>query len=93
MTAKFIKTKNRMVDSSIWGLGSCYLLMGMEFELEMQKFWKLIVAMVTQKYECIKGYSTIHLKIFKIVKFMLYIYSISTLKIHKVSFILFHFVC
>ena len=49
MTDKFIETKSRMMDSGIWGLGNCYLLMSMDFELEMQKFWKLIVVMVTQK--------------------------------------------
>ena len=74
MTDKFIETKSRMMDSCIWGLGSCYLWMGTDFELEMQKFWKLIVVMVTRKYECIKGNSTIHFKIVTIVKFMLYIF-------------------
>lgn len=45
--------------------------MGAEFQCgKIKKFWRWMVVMVAQRYECAKCHRTLHLKIVKIVHFM-----------------------
>ena len=61
-----------MVVARGWGEGGIwsYYLMGMEFQLEkIRKFWRLMVAMVSQQCECTSCHRTVHFKVTKMVIF------------------------